>query len=374
MTLQFVDEPAAVRPIQSQFRNTMHTYQSVDAWTKAQDTLLYFAWDSPDEKFLVVQDWPDGKETILAESTMQDMHTGARQRWIFDDTAVLFRPNPDEHAIVELANPMRPRPVDAIQGMGTRQVFDHGDEVVVMNGPEKPAPIKVANLRTGAMRPILTVDDAVAALPPDLYDPDCTYLFSHPVFNRSRSRMFFKLLKSPGDPLRHCAMFALNVETHSLVCLGRRISGHPFWLHDDRHILNIKSLKPQVGDPSEKYSTYHLVTVDSETGIDRPLFDFEFQGPGHPAESPKGRYIVTDTFPFDKPCSEVLLFDNAENTVRKLASLPHSFKAGLDTGADDIRRAQPHPIWAPCGTMILANCNMNATRMQLHLIECPELA
>lgn len=352
--------PATIRPLVSRFRHTVHAYFDKDPWDRAGRHLLYMAFDDPGEKFIVIQEEASGRETVLGPTQMNDLHGCAAQQWVLDDRAVLYAQAPGNWVLVYTAAPGQVVPVPALQETGVRQVLDHGAEVITTR-------IDKLNLETGQRTPLLNMEQALAELPDELRNAGAQYHFNHPVMNPERSRLFCKLMQSPPGPTTFCAFYTFEIATGRVHCLGNRISGHPFWMPDNRHILNLRTERPATGDPARDHNNPRfLVRVAADTGAVERLLDFEIEGPGHPSIAPDGRRVVTDIFPYDQSVSRLYVVDLEDREVFEVATLDHVFEGGA---MDSMTRAQPHPVWAPCGRRVLANCNHGGERLQCQIVE-----
>src|SRR5690606_12621748 len=109
------------------------------------------------------------------------------------------------------------------------------------------------------------------------------YEFSHPVANPQLTCLFFKLMRRRAQGTRFAALFTLDLTTGALTCLGDRISGHPVWMPDGQHILNVMS-------PRDGSDNRWLVYQHAGTGEVTRVVDLPMEGPGHPTLTPDGRY------------------------------------------------------------------------------------
>ncbi len=358
---------ADVRKISTQFVHAVHAYHGVDAFSRDGDRILYAGINEPGRAAIVIQNLldPDGHDIVLAQNVSCDFHTAARQRWLFDDTTVLFQTDHPEGlrcpAIVSIDQPGKSELIESLVGYFVRAICADGIHAGACRNDLPDPHVARVNLRTGDKQILFTAQQCAELLPKDIQRSDSGYRFTHPVFNHDQTRMFAKLMYDPApqNARPFCAFFVYHEDSDRLMCLGHRISGHPFWMLDDCHILNVKS--PQDGSDNR-----WLVRVNTDTGEDEKLCDLPIEGPGHPSQSPDGRWLATDAFTPDGLHSPIYVFDAALGCAREIARLNHHFKPGPQ---DHFCRGQPHPVWSPDSQKLLINCNEGGTKYQLLLLE-----
>jgi Tol biopolymer transport system component len=349
--------------LRSRFTHCVHAYAAVDAWDRAGKRLLYAGFDSHGPASIVVRDLETGTEPVVATTERFDFHTAAGQRWALDDTAVVFKSElPDRTSCPALARLDAPGKVELLSSLARRSirhVVQHGENAFA----SAPAGVERVNLQTGQAHVLLTTARALEVLPKELRSDGASYSFNHPVPNADLSRFFCKLMKTDArGRTRFCAFYVAEPATGVVRCFGERISGHPVWMSDNRHILNVKS-------PRDGTDRRWLVQVDSTTGHDEPIVPEFIDGPGHPTQSPDGRWIATDEFMPDGEESPIRVFDLRAGQERRIVTLDHCFRGGAEYDPSAITRGQPHPVWSPCGRKLLVNCNHGGKKMQLVLME-----
>jgi|GEM_PF-7132441 len=357
-------QSARVTRVDTRFNHAVHAYHGIDAWSRDGSKLLYAGIDEPGRAVIVVRYMDTAEEVVLAENAPCNFHTAARQRWVFNDTAVCYgaQDDYDEHAptIVCLDKPNQAFALEGLRGYGIRAICRDGVHASAAMAGDSPAVARV-NLQDQSIQTLATAEECVRQLPSELSQSNAKYSFTHPVYSPDESRLFFKLMCMPaGEAIRFCAFFVLHLEPRRLLCLGDRISGHPYWLNDNRHIINVKS-------PRDGSDNRWLVLVDSETGTDRRVVDLPIEGPGHPSQSPCGRFISTDAFTPDGQACPIYLIDLQTGVAHEIARLDHKFEGGTDQTA--FNRGQPHPVWSPCGKKLLVNCNQGGTQYRLFVLE-----
>jgi hypothetical protein len=356
---------AQITVVETPFVHSVHTYFGISPWDRTGTRLLYLGFDDPNaEAHVVIRDLRTGKDTTVARTRDFNFHTAARQQWVLNDTAVVFATRGDDGrtypAVVPVQAPHRVRVLKSLPGRSVRHVQRDTVHVLAYGSlAHANATIERINLETEKAETLMTVKQALAELPADLHDSRAAgYFFTHPVTNREESRMFFKLMKGfPDGKYAFCAFYTLDMRSRKIRCLGNAISGHPEWLEDDRHILNIESTR-------DGTDNRWLVRVDADSGRVERVFERRIEGPGHPAVSPAGRWMVTDAFTIDGSQSVIYLGDMKRGALHEIARLDHHFKGGRGIG-HEITRGQPHPAWSPDGREVIINFNHAGQRMQL---------
>lgn len=360
-----------VSKLSSRFRHCVHGYHGVDPWDIPGQRLMYLGFDDLGQGSIVLRDRGSDEERVVAQTNEFDFHTAAGQRWVMNDSAILFRYG--SHGAkagtgVASADGAGQEVLDWLGGRYVRQVLEHGNEVIAVSGPGEDGACRVELIDLVQRRivPIVTVDDLVAELPERLllgHEAAVSYQIHHAVANGQRSRLFCKLMRqAEGQPLRFLAFFVIDMNPRAVRCLGDHISGHPFWMADGRHILNIKR-------PGDGSNNRWLVLVDAVSGADARLIDLPIEGPGHPSQSPDGTLVATDAFTADGRQCPIYLIDLATGSVTEAARLPHHYVGTTEYDATKIHRSQPHPVWAPCSRRLLLNCNNGGTHVSLVELE-----
>jgi Tol biopolymer transport system component len=360
--------PARVTPVATRYANAVHSYHAIPAWSPDGGRLLYLGIDDPTQPGeVVVRELDTGRERVVGSTGNYNFHTAAWQMWALGGKAVLFgRGNEEGEEFLMLAPADGSGPARELRGLAgcnVRRMCRDGRRGTGHGPTPRGAAIQMFDLRSESGETLVTLDEALALYPEEFRDPAAGYGISHAVANDQETRLFFKVTKYlPGREISYPdwgAFYVKDLPGGELRCLGYRISGHPIWLPDGRHILNIKN-------PLDGSDNRWVVRVDSVTGRDERLFAQPTEGPGHPALSPDGRWLLLDGFTADGQTCPIYLFDMQTGLCREIARLRHLFR-GKPYGAPT--RGQPHPTWSPDGRKALVNCNDGGARMGLYILE-----
>lgn len=366
-------QPASATELSSRFRHCVTGYFGEPVFDHSGRYLIYAGFDSVEAGAVVLRDGETGGETVLAETPHVGFHSNS-QRWICGDRGVLFaadRAGRRCPAVVWLEDSNRVQVFDDLAGHSVRHVSADGRKGYG-GGPDsasQAAAIRRIDFTTGEAETVLTVEQVLDALPGTFPDRDQGWHFSHPIPNAAETVLFVKFQRDTPwkDDARGFpywgAFLVADLRTGDVRSFGRRISGHPYWMPDDRQILNIK-------DPWDGSKNRHLVLVDSETGADQRLIDLPIEGPGHPSVSPDGRFVVTDGCTADGEAAPIYLVDIDHGTVREIARLPHRTRPQKNVyDPTKITRANPHPVWGPHSQRVVVNCNHDGRYMGLVLLD-----
>ncbi|MDF3058247.1 MAG: hypothetical protein K0R17_2462 [Rariglobus sp.] len=359
--------PARRTVLPTRYTNIVHAYQAVQPWSADQSRLLYAGFETRDACDIVVRDMATGMEQALAASTHFDLHTAASQRWVLDDSAVLFRESDGRggvrRSLVRLEAPEVLEHVRELDGWDAREAIDRGRTISCSRRGEGGvlSEVSLFDLETRKHRILFNAEDVASSVIHG-EKPNAGGLgFQHTVASGDGRRVFFKLdVPNPtGAPMPVERSFhAFDMVSGKFTDFGGAVLGHPAWI-DERHIANIEKTRDGVDHR-------WLVSMDVETGEMLRLTTLAIEGPGHPCVSPDGARLVSDSFTTDGMRSRIYLLDFASGDLRELDCLDHLSKA--QSGFYDphvITRVHPHPTWSPDGRSIIGNCNFGGTRLGL---------
>ena len=356
-----------VERVPSRFANTIHTYAAVCPWDPAGDRLLYAGFDDAEGVGqLVVWQRSTGEECVLAELENFDFHDVAEQRWALGGKAVIYRgtdPSGQVYPALVGVDGRDHRLFDDLPGYYFRQVLPDGCRAILYGKPHavpRECGIRQLDLETGSSELLVTAAEIESAFPLDDGLQGTTFL-NHPVVDPRGRYMFFKrlLFFSKEEPTLFRGLYVQDLQSGRIYDHGSRVSGHPAWSADGQHILNI-------AQPQDESRNRWLIAVDPVTGQFERLIDNPFEGPGHPAPSPDGRWIAMDAFTPDGKTSPLYLIDRATGRVTELARLNHHFQGGF--GLKRVTRSQPHPAWSPDGRALVINWNQGGRSVSLLII------
>jgi hypothetical protein len=283
---------AEISPLGSRFRHCIHAYPGIDPYDRAGRRLLYAGFESPLHASIVVRDLQSGVEHEVATTNSADFHTAAWQRWVLDDTRVMFerrdRQGAREICWAPAEGDGAPEPLTYLSGYSIRHTLRRGTIAYGQGTDSRTGHAQVVrvDLARRTCDVVCDVREALAQLPAGLAVPGADYHFSHPVPDDAEQWMFVKLMAQvPGaGGSRYVAFFTRHLVSGKLICHGGAISGHPIWDPATGRIFNIQ--KPRAEAPSP---TRELVLMDPATTAITAFVDDLIEGPGHPAPSPDGR-------------------------------------------------------------------------------------
>lgn len=361
-------KPARVTRLETPFLHALHAYQGLCPWSPDGGALLYAGFNSLEEPaHIVVRDLWTGRDFPLGRSARCDFHTAAYQQWILSGSAIIYREEADG------IRGSRLLPAPGSDGtpafyprLNIRQVAASTERGYGYSMEDPVCAMRV-DFRTGEVEPFFTTAEAARHLPPEIAE-DCAWNFSHFVSNPQETLAFVKISKPdphrqrPGQMNDWGALLVYDLRAGTFRCLGDRISGHPQWLPDGRHILNI--MQPLDGSDNR-----WLVTQDAHTGEVRRLVDHPIEGAGHPVVSSNGQYLAIDAYPASHLECPVYLIEMATGRLTEVARLPHSTRLSNTYNPRTIFRANPHPVWSPDGRSLLVNTNGSGERLGMALLE-----
>lgn len=361
--------PAKITRVETPFLNALHAYQGLCPWSPQGDRLLFCGFDSDNgEASIVVRDLATGRDTVLGKTNHYDYHTGAYQQWGLGGDAIVFRTKINGLLGTTLVKFPGDRPVSQpLTGIRIRAMSASGLHGYGHSHTSEGDGASRLNLATSEVEFFFRADEAARHLPGE-WREDCAFSLSHFVPNAAETLAFVKVSKP--EPHRRLpaslpdwgGFFVFDLNHRTFRCLGQRISGHPQWMPDNRHILNV--MQPLDGSDNR-----WIVLQDAETADVRRLVDFPIEGPGHPVISPCGRYLATDAYTADRLTCPVYLIDLETGRMNEIARFHHPTKVTDVYQPHTISRSNLHPVWSPDGRRLLVNANEGATRLGMFLLE-----
>lgn len=332
---------------------------------------LYLGFDDgASSADIILRDLATGRETVIADTRSFDFHTASFQQWILGGQAVVYDDILDGHRLCAIAPATGHGAVTRLPGMHVRAVsadmlFGYGGlREKVENNAHSAARI---HFETRRIETFFTAAEAARHMPPDIAE-DCPFSITHFVPNPSQTLAFFKLCKPsptkkiPGRMEDWGGFFIFDLAARTFRCLGQRISGHPQWMPDGRHIINI--MQPLDGSDNR-----WLVTQDALTGAISRLIDLPIEGAGHPVISPDGRWLATDAYTADHSTCPVYLIDLHTGQSAEIARFPHSTKISDRYQPHTIFRSNLHPVWSPDSRSLQVNVNHSGDRLGIVFLD-----
>lgn len=347
----------------SRYANILHAYQALPAWNADGSKLLYAGFENETCCDIVIRDMASGKEEAIAQTDGFNQHCAAWQQWALGGTAVLFRGQESGSCpfLVHLDG-SGIEPVTDLSYCHIRHVNRRGNEVVFLRLPGEGKPFSemgVYDLQTRRVTFSMSIEEAVDGLLHGARPQPEQPAFDHTVANPDGTRIFFKMSTADdtGSYRAERSFHAIDLKSRRQTDFGPDILGHPAWI-DNRYIANIQKTR-------DGADNRYLVAMDAETGEVHRLHDLPIPGAGHPAPSPDGRWIATDSFTADGRWSILYLLDLRTGEIHEIDRIDHRTELQTRYNPFVITRAHPHPTWSPNSQTVLANCNFGGTRLGL---------
>ncbi len=347
-------------------RHTMHTYYLTNPESPDGKRVLFFSSTDPAGELGEVRmiDRATGKETVLAEKVhTEDAHRVACQQWLSGGRRVAF------HEVVGKRWHVVVVDVDTLQK--TVVAEDHqlafgqpnADWVPMYGCHWNPGPyrdLEVWDASTGKTRTVARIADVEARygdwMQKEFAGKPCSIF--EPVLSPDLKRVFFKIAAgNGGDDYKSKAashregMVCCSLEKNQLTWM-RGKWGHPAWLPDSRHII-------EVGN----------IYYDSEDGAPTRIKGLPYLPGTHPSVSPDGKLSVTDGVAEKvgaKPKDWGIVVGDLRGGKWALV---HSFDQSK--GAKSWRVSHPHPAFSADSRRIYFNVS-DGPFTRLMVAERPE--
>ncbi|MDB6137324.1 MAG: hypothetical protein JWO94_396 [Verrucomicrobiaceae bacterium] len=333
-------------------RHTIHTYYLTNPESPDGTHVLFFASIHPAAYVgqVCMLDRTTGKETVLADDVhTEDAHRVACQQWLSGGRRVVFHEVVDKRwrvVVVDVETLAK-----TVIAQDHQLAFGRPDaDLVPMYGCHwNPGPyrdLEVWDASTGQTRTVARIADVEAKYGEWIHKEFAgkpTSIFE-PVLSPDLKRVFFKIAAGNGgdDYMSKAASHREGLVCYSLekneVTWQRGKWGHPAWLPDSRHII-------EVGN----------VIYDSDGGPAVKIQGLPYLPGSHPSVSPDGRLTVTDGLA-ESAGAKTKDWGIVVGDMRggKWA-LVHSFDQSQ--GAKSWRGNHPHPAFSADGRRIYFNVN-----------------
>lgn len=346
---------------------------------------------------IVVVDLDTGSEKVVAETLGWDTQLGAQVQWGSSDDALFFNDIDTEKWIpvgVQLdintrkihhlpgtiyhvspdgkhvASPCLLRTARTQLGYG---VLAPPNKIPVNHGAPDDDGLYVTNLVTDECRLLVSlrqIVDACPALQEDEYRNGNFYAF-HAKWNPQGDRLMLVVRWVPPTPVwrrllskaaskkymrKHVVTMAADGTDVQLAVSAEdwaRGGHHPNWCPDGRHVMMNLNIH---GDG--------LRFVQFRYDGGPPEIMHNAMGSGHPSLHPNGRFVLTDTYPYEAisygdGTVPIRLIDMSTDTEHVLARM--MMQPGY-VGSSREMRVDAHPAWDSSGTIVIFNGFANGTR------------
>lgn len=308
--------------------NRVKKIAETHSWNVQQGCMLQWLGPEFDDK-IIYNDFRDGKycSIILSISTMEEK--------------VIFKPVYSVSADGNFALSLDfSRLYNLRPGYG---YFNEIEKTINQKLPNSPCIWKV-DLNTGDVSEVLNYTDFARFNPRiEMKDQSAVHKVNHIMISPSGKR-FMVLYRWFVGEKKYSRLITCNIDgTDMYVLLDDDMVSHCCW-KDDEHILAFAN-KKGLG------TGYYLLKDKSEGAIQ---YCRELTGDGHPSFSPKGDFVITDTYPNRKRISDVKLLNG--EAVYTVARVYSPFKY------DNENRCDLHPRWNRSGNKICIDSVFSGSR------------
>lgn len=345
-------------------RHTIHAYFTGSPESPDGSSVLYYtsATREGHEGDLRIQDRLTGKETIIAEGIItEDAHRVACQQWTSGGRRVIFQ-HLDAGTWVVGVHDLATGETN-IAARDRQLGWSHANSnLVPLAGlhwdAESCRDMEFLDLETGKIRPGVTAE-AVRTRYPEWVE---RVFGQRPIsvcagiLSPDSKRLFFKVAAPETGEFQSAAasvregLIGYDLESNRFLFLLEKW-GHPSWMPDSRHILNVRG-----------------VIIDSEDGSLRTLPRWPVMSGSHPSSAPDARQYVSDCgwHHVDDPHIWNIMVGSLADGRGKIV---HQFKH--EGGAQSWRPSHPHPVFSPDSQRIYFN-SLDGPFTQLHVLERTE--
>ena len=303
------------------------------AWNFQQGCMLHWL----DDREIIFNDRRDGRIV----SVILDVRT-RRERMVVDRPVAAVSRSGKVALGIDFARMGRMRSVVGVAGGRDRSVGDaHPDD----NGVWR------IDLTTGESRLVVTLDQfyRYRPLPPDR---ESDVWVNHVLINRNATRFLALVRRRRGW---HTMMFTAGLDGADLRCVLPSWSGasHFDWASPTQILATFR--------PERDAALGHYLFTDGQAGFTRlgdGLLDYD----GHASVSPRGRWVVTDSYPRGaKRLQQLVVYDLKTGMHRVLGLYAHPVLSKKV-------RCDLHPRWSPSGRQICFDSAHGAQR-QMYVID-----
>jgi len=354
-----IEPPAAWARVQSDPVGVFFGYYDKTPWSQDMNAAVFHRLRRDHLVDIVVYDRGHAILQHVGTSATWNYQQGCMTQWLRNgDSHIIFNDLSDGRLVARIVSPATglvsviPWPVQAVHPADTealsinyrrlyrlRPEYGYGCEALnfAVDGTLQEDGIWRVKLESQDATLIVSLA-TLADNAPRAEMRDSEHKVNHLVYSPSGARFAF-LHRWIGPRGKSSRLYSCNADGSDLrLHMDCTVVSHYSW-RDDRHLL-VWGRTAEAGD--------HYYLLDIVTGETQILGEgvLDRYGDGHPSYSPKGRWIVTDTYPDRYRQRHLLLFDTVANTIVNVGRFfaPWSF--------DGNGRCDLHPRWSPDGSML----------------------
>ncbi len=346
-------------------RECIHYYYDVCPESPDGKRIVYFrfagAVPGPGAIMVADRDGVNARPVFEINDTV-DRHSAARQLWVDNDTVACC-----------LGDGGRLKTVFVSVSRGTRRELRGALRMISPTAPlglttlhdfadlpsMKDDAVCLMDLRTGNLRPLFTVADALKVHPLGPSFPgDDRILFLHTKWSPGGTRFFFMAaniyrIAKEENLTRINSIFVAEADGSGLRYLCEEFH-HPIWSGDDDHVLSFRPSASGGAMGMKWWGGYQdLVAVPVQGG--EPTLVFSGLAGKHLIGSPDGRRVVTDATNYpERGQGTIVVYEAGSSTARPVLQMAQ---------ADFSQRGcHIHPTWSRDGNRVYFNSMEGGSR------------
>lgn len=272
----------------------------------------------------------------VAETQAWTWHMGCKLQWRGNKNQLVFNDHKDNTNIARIVDPetgtdhilpdsigsVSPdgkwavgysfaRLADCMPGYGYH--YDIGDTEKKSLIPGKHG-VHLIDLQSHKRKLLFSISD-LAEIQPEDSMKGAMHFLTHTVFSPDSKRFIFLHRWTKGDvEKRWSRMISCDINGKNIhIFPTTGMVSHIGW-RDSKHVLAYARIK----NHGDQYVLFKDQNVDEFEVVGADVFSSD----GHPSFDPKGRWIITDTYPDRRRVQNLILFDTKHNTRYDICRLP----------------------------------------------------
>jgi hypothetical protein len=372
---------AAIQPIEPESREEQEQhvprerffgYFGISPWSRDGSRYLFHRLRARNDSSLeiCVRDLRKGLTRVLCTSSAWTYQQGSMTQWLTRDDgtqAIAFNHFVDRQLVCRILSDafgerQLPWPIQALHPLGTHALSlnyrrlwrvqpEYGYDVAAQNfsadAPVDSDGLWLVDLESGQASLCVSLDELAEHRPrPEMVDAE--HQVNHAVFSPRGTRMVF-MHRWTGRLGKFSRLYCAKPDGRDLLLLlDHRMVSHYAWRDEDTLLV--------WGRTSEHGDRYYVIDVATGAREICCAGALDRHGDGHPAYSPDGRWLVTDSYPDRRRMRHLLLCRPATDTVIELGAFLSPWRY------DGAERCDLHPRWSPDGRLVSIDSTHEGTR------------